>query len=126
MMPCFSHIVCTNPLFGFCTFGLRYLFKKALILSPKKAATNTPVIPPTTLAKNIVHGLKPNAKPAGIAAYISKVANAATVSIFIIVDECQWAMINGQWAIDNNFLAAQVNAKEILLLTVDIWLLTFY
>jgi len=54
----------------------------ALILSPQKAATNTPIRPPVRLAKKIVHGDKPKAKPAGMAAYISKVASPATVSVF--------------------------------------------
>lgn len=59
-----------------------FLLKNARILSPKKAATNTPANPPVILARNIVHGERPKAKPAGMAAYISKVASAATVSIF--------------------------------------------
>lgn len=56
-----------------------------LILAPKKKATNTPTKPPVTLAKNITQGDKPNAKPAGIAAYISNVANPATVNILKII-----------------------------------------
>ena len=54
----------------------------ALILSPRKATTNTPAIPPVRLTKKMAHGDKPNTKPAGMAAYISKVARPATVSSF--------------------------------------------
>jgi len=38
-------------------------------------------------AKAIVHGDKPKAKPAGMAAYISKLAKPATVRILNIVYE---------------------------------------
>jgi len=82
MMPYLFQMRCIiGCLFCFSFTGL-FLEKNALILSPKKAATKTPINPPVTLAKNIVQEDSPNANPAGIAAYISKVARPATVSIF--------------------------------------------
>ena len=66
--PYLFQIVCTSPVLGRSFFGFRYLAINILILSPKNAATNTPAIPPTKLAKNMVHGLSPKAKPAGMAA----------------------------------------------------------
>jgi len=59
-----------------------FLKKTDLILSPKKADTYTPSNPPAKLAKNIIHGERPKANPAGIAEYISNVARPNTVSIF--------------------------------------------
>ncbi len=82
MMPYLFQMRCiAGCLFCFSFTGL-FLLKKALILSPKKAATKTPTNPPVILAKKMVQGERPNANPIGMAAYISKVARPATVNIF--------------------------------------------
>ena len=51
----------------------------AFILSPKKADKKVPLKPPSAEARKICTGDKLSAMPAGMAAYISNVAKAATV-----------------------------------------------
>ena len=50
-------------------------------LIAKNAVANTPTNPPVMLDKKMTQGESPNANPVGMATYISKVPNAATVSI---------------------------------------------
>src|SRR5665647_1136560 len=69
MIPYLFQMRYTIGCLGFSSFAGLFLWKNVLILSPKKAATKTPVNPPVTLAKNIIQGDRPNANPAGIAAY---------------------------------------------------------
>ena len=74
-----------RPVLGLVSFAALFFVKIRLILSPKNAATKTPATPPIMLAKKIVHGDSPKAKPAGIAAYISKLASPATVKTLKII-----------------------------------------
>ena len=68
MMPNLSQRRCSMGCFGASFFLGLFLKKKFLILSPKKALTNTPINPPVTLAKKMIHGDNLKANPAGIAA----------------------------------------------------------
>jgi hypothetical protein len=51
------------------------------MILPRYAATKTPIKPPSILYKKISIGLILKANPAGMAAYISKVASPITVRI---------------------------------------------
>ena len=86
IMPYFSQRRCSIGCFFSSFFVARFLKRIFLILSLRKAVKNTPTRPPETLAKKITHGDSFIAKPVGIATYISKVAKAATVSIFNIIN----------------------------------------
>ncbi len=81
IMPYLFQMRCTIGCFGFSSFTTLFFLKIALILSPKNADTNTPANPPVTVEENMVKGDRPNANPAGMAAYISKAASPATVNV---------------------------------------------
>ncbi len=77
----FQQLPLTLFFMGLSVFTSLLRLKNARILSPRNAATKTPAKPPSVLAVKMVPGCRPNAKPAGIAAYTSNVARPATVRI---------------------------------------------
>ena len=81
--PYFSQIFKANP--GSLATLLTLVFLNELthflMMLPRYAATKTPIKPPKTLYEKISSGCSLKANPAGIAAYISKVANPIKVRI---------------------------------------------
>ena len=81
--PYFCQIFKANPgsLATLWTFSFLILLIQFLMMSPRYAATKTPIKPPKTLNEKMAIGFSLKANPAGMAAYISKVAKPITVKI---------------------------------------------